>query len=153
MPATKSNPHFATAASWAEARKLIEFEPIRPRRTRGREVQSFAVHVRDHKKRELSPRSRSLEVHYGAFVFSQSRKGKSEARRWALGQSYGQNPKSVDIAGREGRLYPLGPVPEPDDIDPRMPAVVTWHDGEMFYLVASESLDADDLLVIARSCY
>lgn len=132
---------------------MVDFEPLRPRDSRGLEVESFAIHIRDHKKRELSKRSRSLEAHYGKFVFSQSRKGQSEARRWALSLSYGPNPQSADVAGREGRIYPLGPEPESDDIDPRMPAVVTWCDGEMFYLIASESLEADDLLAIARSCY
>ena len=92
-------------------------------------------------------------MHYGGFVLSQSRKGASEARRWALSVSYGAEAKSADVAGREGRMYPLGPVPEADDIDPRMPAVVTWCEGEMFYLVASDTLGPDDLLVIARSCY
>ncbi len=153
MSSAESNPHFANASSWKEAAKLVDFEPLRPRDTRGLEVQSFYVHVRDHKKRELSRRSRSLEVHYGEFVLSQARKGESEARRWALSTSYGSDPRSVDVAGREGRMYPPGPEPEPDDIDPRMPAVVTWCDGEMFYLVASEGLDAESLLAIAQSCY
>ena len=153
MSPTKSNPHFATASTWAEAGKLIDFEPLRPRDTRGLKVQSFEIHIRDHKKRELGKRSRTLEAHYGGFVFSQARKGESEARLWALSKSYGSNPQSVEIAGREGRRYPLGPVPAPDDIDPRMPAVVTWCDGEMLYLVASEHLEAESLLAIARSCY
>ncbi len=153
MSSAASNPHFAGASSWGEAAKLLEFEPLRPHDTRGLEVQSFSVHVRDHKQRELSRRSRSLEVHYGDFVLSQSRKGKSEARRWALGTSYGSNPQSVDVAGREGRMYPPGPEPEPDDIDPRRPAVVTWCDGEMFYLLASERLEVESLLEIAQSCY
>lgn len=149
----KANPHFASASTWAEAERLVDFEPLRPRHTRGHEVQSFAVHIRDHKKRELSRRSRSLEIHYGAFVLSQSRKGKSEARRWALGVSYGRDAQTADVAGREGRLYPLGPAPQPDDVDPRMPAVVTWCDGEMFYLLASERLEVESLLEIAQSCY
>ena len=153
MSSAESNPHFASVTSWDEAAKLVDFEPLRPRDTGGLEVQSFAIHVRDHKKRELSRRSRSLEVHFGEFVLSQSRKGKNEARRWALSNSYGSNPQSVDVAGREGRQYPLGPEPDPNDLDPRMPAVVTWCDGEMFYLVASERLEAESLLAIARSCY
>ncbi len=153
MSSAKSNPHFASVSTWAEAAKLVDFEPLRPRKTRNLDVQRFVVLLRDHKKRELDRSSRSLEVHYGKFVFSQTRKDKSEARRWALSVSYGSNPQSVEIAGREGRMYPLGPVPEPDDIDPRMPAVVSWYDGELSYLIASESLESDDLLQVARSCY
>ena len=153
LSSAKTNPHFASAANWDEAAKLVDFEPLRPRESRGLEARTFAIHIRDHKKRKLGRRSRSLETHYGDFVFSQSRKGQSEARRWALSLAYGPNPRSVEIAGREGRVYPLGPEPDPDDVDPRMPAVVTWCDGELFYMIASDSLEADDLLAIARSCY
>ena len=53
----------------------------------------------------------------------------------------------------EAMAYELGPEPEPDDIDGRMPAVVTWSDGEIFYLVASGELTVDWLLRIAGSLY
>jgi hypothetical protein len=49
--------------------------------------------------------------------------------------------------------YELGPEPAIDDIDGRAPSVVTWHDGEMFYLIASGQMSADDLIKIANSLY
>ncbi len=147
------NPHFVSADSWRQAAALIDFEPLRPRDTGGREPESFEVYVRDYKKRELPRGARSLEVYFGQFSMSQSRKGEQEARRWALGVSYGRAARGVAIAGHEGRAYDLGPEPEADDIDPRMPAVVTWCDGPMFYLLASDSMQADELLPIAESCY
>ena len=136
-----------------EARSLVGFDPLRPGDTLGQAVQTLTIHVRDHKMCELEQRERSLEAHFDTFVFTQARKGRGEARRWALEVGYGTNPEGVDIAGREGRLYALGPEPEPGDIDPRMPAVVAWFDGELFFLIASERIEADDLLSIARSCY
>ena len=78
---------FETAASLEAARPMLTFEPRVPRKTAGRERTGIHVHVRDHKGRELPVANRTLEVHYGAFVVSQSRKGASEARRWA-GISY-----------------------------------------------------------------
>jgi hypothetical protein len=67
--------------------------------------------------------------------------------------SYGASPEEARIAGHEGRVYDVGPEPEPDDIDPRLPAVVTWHDNGMFFLVASGELPPDALLRIAASLY
>lgn len=147
------NPHFLNAASWGEAAALVNFEPIAPAWTDGNEAQSFAVHVMDHKQREIDPDDRSLEIYYGSFSMSQSLKPGGEAQRWALEVSFGPSPLAIDIGGHEGRVYQLGPEPEPDDIDPRMPAVVSWYDGDLFYLVASEVLGADTLQRIAESCY
>jgi hypothetical protein len=50
-------------------------------------------------------------------------------------------------------VYELGPEPPPDDIDGRSPSVVAWHDGEMFYLLASIEMAADVLVRIATSLY
>jgi hypothetical protein len=149
----QENPHFAGAETWEDAGELVVFEPRRPRRTEGHELRSLSVFVMDHKMRRLAVEDRSLEAHYGAFSVSQCRKGEEEARRWAVELKYGQAPRPVVVAGHEGRIYDLGPVPPPDDIDPRPPAVVVWHDGEMVYLVASGELESDALLRVAESLY
>jgi hypothetical protein len=57
------------------------------------------------------------------------------------------------IAGHEGRVYDLGPEVPLDDPDGRSPAVVTWHDGEMHYLLASGEMEAVYLVEIATSMY
>ena len=145
-------PHFEFPASLAEARELLDFEPVTPAMP-GLALQSLAVFVRDHKHRDVPRRERSLEIHYSGFVFSQQRQGEAEARRTVLEVSFGRFPRETRIAGREGRVYALGPEPEPDDIDPRSPAVVVWHDGDMFYLIASASQEAEALLPIAQSVY
>jgi len=144
------NPHFEFPSSLAEAKKLVTFDPLTPKMTE-LTMNSIAVFVRDHKQRDLSLDERSLELHYDGFVFSQTRKGAAEARRMTREVSFGPAPQEALIAGREGRLYPLGP--ESDDIDPRNPATVVWHDGDMFYLIASDSRDAYALLQIAQSAY
>jgi len=148
-----ANPHFRSVDSWQAAEELIAFRPRTPRRTAGCELQSLSVFVMDHNKRELPVGARSLEAHYGRFSLSQCRKGEAEARRWALSMQYGRDARPATVAGREARMYELGPEVPPDDIDGRSPAVVTWHDGEMFYLVASNELAAVDLLDIAGSLY
>jgi hypothetical protein len=76
-----------------------------------------------------------------------------EARRLALHVSYGRDARAERIAGHDARVYELGPEPAPDDIDGRPPSVVVWHDAEMFYLIASDSLAAERLTRIARSMY
>ena len=48
-------------------------------------------------------------------------------------------------------MYELGPEVPPDDIDGREPSVVTWADGEMFFLLASGQLEAQMLKDIAES--
>lgn len=148
-----ANPHFVAIASWEEAAALVGFEPRVPGDTVGQELSALSVFVRDHKLREVSQAERSLEAHYGGFVVTQSQPGREEATRLALETSYGRSPRAVVVAGNEGRSYALGPVPDPDDIDGRAPAVVTWADGPRFYLVASIELDVDVLLQIAASLY
>jgi hypothetical protein len=145
--------HFETARSWDQARALVTFTPRAPAETRGCALESIRVHVRDHRGRELAARERTLEAHYGRFVVSQCEKGAREARRCALEVSYGRVPQPLRILGRDGRGYDLGPEPPPDDIDGRSPAVVTWHDGDMHYFIASGELAVTDLVTVATSMY
>jgi hypothetical protein len=147
------NTHFETADSWKAARAMLTFTPVAPKYTAGFELKSIRIYVRDHRQRELAISDRTLEAHYGGFVVSQSHRGVTEARRLALDVSYGREPKVARIAGHDGRIYELGAEPEPDDIDGRSPAVVTWHDGEMFYLVASGEMPAARLEQVAMSLY
>jgi hypothetical protein len=109
--------------------------------------------VRDHKLRELSVNDRTLEAHYGGFVLSQARKGTAEARRLALDVRYGSIAHEGQIAGHAARIYELGPEPAPDDIDGRSPAVVTWYDADLFFLVASDTMFSGKLFRIAVSMY
>ena len=153
IPLVTINPHFESVESLRAARALLVFRPIEPRDTAGHAVQSIRIHVRDHKQRELAVEGRTLEVHYGAFVLSQAHRGASEARRLALDVSYGQEAQESRIAGHSARVYELGPVPAPDDIDGRAPSVVAWHDDEMFYLIASGEMPAERLVRIAESMY
>jgi hypothetical protein len=148
-----ANPHFATVASWEEAAEMLVFRPLQPAQTAGFRLDSLAVHVRDHKRRELGRGGRSLEAHYGGFVVSQAHRGESEARRSALSVAYGLAARSATVHGHEARVYELGPEPPPEDIDGRSPAVVVWHDAGMFYMVASDCLPSDVLLGIAASMY
>ncbi len=147
------NPCFESASTWKEARTMLTFPPIEPRFTAGYDLQSIRIHVRDHKLRELSVEERTLEAHYGGFVFTQSRKSVGEARRWALEVRYGPSGRDTQVAGFPARAFELGPEPPPDDIDPRNPAVVAWHDANMFYLIASDRMNSEKLLRIAESAY
>jgi hypothetical protein len=153
IPPVTTNPHFESVESLQAARALLAFRPVEPRDTAGRGLESIRIHVRDHKQRQLAIEDRTLEVHYGAFVLSQSRRAASEARRLALDVSYGQEAREARIAGHSARVYELGPVPPPHDIDGRSPAVVTWHDAEMFYLIASGELPSERLVRVAESMY
>jgi hypothetical protein len=148
-----SNPHFETAASWKTAWEMLTFQPREPRHTAGLRLHSIRIHVRDHKLRELSVNDRTLEAHYGGFVLSQARKGTAEARRLALDVRYGSAGHEGQIAGHATRIYELGPEPAPDDIDGRSPAVVTWYDADLFFLVASDTMSSDELVRIALSLY
>lgn len=143
--------YFESPASWAEARELLTFVPRVPGETLGRPLAGLRVHVRDHKKRDVPIGERSLEAHYGAFVVSQKRVEAAEARRLALEVRYGPAPRPVHVSGHDGRACDLGPEVPPDDPDGRSAAVVTWHDGEMFFLVASSGLDVERLLEVAES--
>ncbi len=147
------NPHFETLPSWKAARTMLAFRPLEPKNTVGYGLRSLCIHVRDHKLRELSVADRTLEAHYDAFVFSQARKGAEEARRLAIVVPYGATGCDAQIAGRAARVYELGPEPPPDDIDGRAPAVVTWCDGDMFYLIASDRLSSAELVRIAGSLH
>jgi hypothetical protein len=147
------NEHFAEAGDWREAAGLVTFKPVEPRFTAGFSLQSLAIHVRDHRRRELAVGERTLEAHYGGFVLSEARSTKDGARQKALETSYGAEARDVRVAGHEGKSYELGPEVAADDIDGRMPAVVTWCDDEMHYLIASGELSADVLLRIAESVY
>ena len=147
------NPHFASAQSWHTARTMLTFRPLVPAHTMGLGLKGLRVHVRDHKLREVPIGDRTLEAHYGGFVLSQSWKGAEEARRLALEVSYGREVRDARVSGHPARVYELGPEPEPDDLDGRSPAVVTWHEGDMFYLVASDEMSSDVLVSIALSVY
>ena len=107
--------------------------------------------MRDHKLWELSVNDRALEALYGGFVLSQACKGTDEARRLALDVRYGSAGQEGQIAGHAARIYELGPEPPPDDIDGRSPAVVTWYDADLFFLVASYTMSSDELVRIAVS--
>lgn len=132
---------------------MVVFPPLEPRDTAGLGLQSIRIHVRDHKLRELPVESRTLEAHYGAFVVSQSRKGAIEARRLALDVPYGPAAREARVARHRARVYELGPEPPPDDIDGRNPSVVTWHDGDMFYLITSGEMSSKELVRVAVSMY
>lgn len=58
-----SNPHFATAHSWAEAAPLLTFDP--PAVAHGRLSPGITrIHVRDNKMRDVTIGDRTLEAHY-----------------------------------------------------------------------------------------
>jgi hypothetical protein len=146
------NPHFAAVPSWTAARAMLTFRPLE---LAPAEYQRLAIriHIRDHKMRELSPAERSLEARYEGFTFSQSQRGPDEAKRLALATRYGPAGRDARIAGREARVYELGPEPPPDDVDGRSPAVVVWCDEGMFYALSSIELSADALLAVATTLY
>ena len=147
------NAHFAAVSDWTAAQAMLAFEPRRPTLPAGFEPARLRIFMRDHKLRELAVGERTLEAFYPGFVFTQSRKGVEEARRLALDVSYGRDRHEASIGGHAARAYELGPVPEPDDIDGRPPSVVTWHDGEMFFFLASGELPVQELIPIAASIY
>ena len=147
------NPHFHKVASWKAAREMLDFEPLVLADTKKRRLQFLYVYVRNHKQRELPIADRSLEAYFNGFVFTQKKASTAEARRLALSASYGIEGRDTSVAKHPGRLYELGPEQPPDDIDGRSPAVVAWHDGRMFYLMASSEKPADELMAIAASLY
>ena len=147
------NPHFAAAASWDAAQALLTFVPRVPKATAGVALSALRVYVRDHKLRAVPVGKRTVEAHYGRFVFTQSRRTPDEARRLALDVSYGRAPQEASILGRPARVYELDPEPLSDDVDNRLPAVVAWHDGALFYVLASREMTADALMTIAMSIH
>ena len=146
-----ANQHFLEVADWRAAAEELTFKPAVPHYTAGRTLQRLAIHVRDHKRRDLPIAERTLEAHYGSFVLSEAR-GR-DARHRAIETSYGQDPRDVHVGGNEGKAYEVGSEVPPDDPDGRMPAVVVWSDGDLFYLVASGELTSDVLLRIGQSLY
>ena len=147
------NAHFRAVSDWTAAQAMLTFEPRKPTVPAGLEPARLRIYMRDHKMRELSVGERTLEAFFDGFVLTQSRKGIEEARRLALDVSYGSDRREASIAGHAARAYELGPEPEPDDIDGRQPSVVTWHDGEMFFFLASGDRPVADLIPIAASIY
>jgi hypothetical protein len=147
------SPHFAAAASWDAARALVTFVPGVPAAPAGLAPPALRVHVRDHKLRTIPVGERSLEAHYRRFVFTQSRRTPAEAQHLALDVSYGRAAQEASILGRRARVYELGPEPVPGDLDDREPAVVAWHDGAVFYLLASREMTADALVAVAMSVH
>lgn len=150
-PEPGANPHFLQLGDWADVGPHVDFEPLVPTYTGGRERQALSIFVMDHRKREVARSRRSVEAHYGAFVFAQSMPGDSAARRLALSVAYGVEARTVEISGHEGRGYRRGPPVPDDDPDGRSPAVVTWCDGPLFFLLASTELDLDELIRIGSS--
>lgn len=84
---------------------------------------------------------------------SQAKKGPIEAKQLALSISYGPVGNDAQIAGHSAKTYELGPEVLPDDLDGRNPAVVTWCDDAMHYLIASDQLSVTALIKIAASLY
>ncbi len=154
---TSSSPSFVAVADWREGGALIELEPFEPRDTLGLTLHGLRVFVRDHKQREVPLEQRELAADYGEgerrLVVTQARPGPAEARRKALDVRYGASPQPCTVAGREGRIYPLGPPVPDDDIDGRAPAVVVWCDEARLCLVASPCFEAGVLHRVAESMY
>jgi hypothetical protein len=147
-----SNPHFLPVGSWVEAAEHLDFEPRQPRMA-GLGEPTLSIYVLDHKRRELPIGRRSLEAHYADFVLSQTRCGPAEAVRRALRLSYGITPREAEVAGHPARAYELGEATWPPDDDGPPPAVLTWHDGGMHFVVASYSVTLAELEPIAASMY
>lgn len=145
------NPHFAAVDSLEAAEALLSFRPSVPTFSAGCELDSIAVFVMDHRRRQVPVDQRIVELHYGQFVVSQQAPGPAEVRRLALEVSYGRAPIDIQLPTGPGRAYELGPPVPPDDIDGRAPAVVAWAAGDRFVLVASSDYERDVLLEIARS--
>ena len=148
-----SNPHFLDCPSWSHSVSAMGFEPRIPVDTLGHPLQVLRVFVRDHRMREVAPSERMLEAHYGSFVVSQSRPGAKRARSLAMNTSYGASSVLTQVAGLDAKAWELGPEPIPDDLDGRPPAVITWADGDRFYLIASDQRIVGDLIKVAESLY
>lgn len=145
------NPHFAVVESIEAAETLLTFRPSVPTFTAGCELDSIAVFVMDHRRREVPVKQRSVELHYGRFAVSEQAPGPDEARWLALEVSYGRMPTEIQFPTGPGRAYELGPPVPPDDIDGRAPAVVVWAAGDRFHLVASSELELTVLIEVAGS--
>jgi hypothetical protein len=140
--------HFEFPTTWSEARDLVVFGPIQLATVTQSELVSLAVHIRDHKRRDLPITDRTLEAYYDDFTFSQRMCATSkEAKRMAVEISYGPAPRKAIVGGGEARVYE-GELDSDDD--EALPPVVVWHADEMFYLLAGRTLDAQALLQLAE---
>ncbi len=142
------SPHFVSFDTWEASEEFMGF----PLLGRALDIESmaFRAHVRDHRMRKVAP---TLEIHFGEFVLSQARIRDREARRDLFERRYGSSRTEGLLAGHEAAWYELGPEPEPDDVDPRPPSVVTWIDGDVFLLMASGHLLVQRLCEIADALY
>jgi hypothetical protein len=147
------HPRFLAPETWDAVRPLVDFTPRVATETLGAALRGLRVHVRDHRRRDLPRRLRSVEAHYETFAVAQSQPGALAARRSALEVSYGREPAPVRVSGHHGRAYALGPEVPPGDIDGRSPAVVTWHDGPAFFFVLSSRLPVEEIMKVAVSLY
>jgi hypothetical protein len=147
-----TNVHFAQATSWVEAQELVPFDLLTPDFGLGGPT-SISVFVRDHRMRDVPLRERSVEAWFADFVFSQTSREPDEARRLALDVSYGGVARVGSVGPCPATMYDLGPDVPDDDPDGRSPAVVTWHEGEKFYLMASHVLPCADLVRMAATLY
>jgi hypothetical protein len=152
MCAAPTNPHFEVRDTVASALDLLAFRPLVPRRP-PTTLRSVAVHVRDHRGRLLPVDRRTLEMHFDDMVVSQTKVGSTEALRLAMEVTYGRQRRRLAIGANPAMVYDLGPVPPPEDIDGRSPAVVVWADGDMIFLIASVVRSAGDLVDVAGSMY
>ena len=141
-----TNQHFLSFDSWREAEDHLGYAPLG--RKLDAESRSFRLHVRDHRLREVAP---TLEVQFDGFVLSQALRGHQEVRRLATEETYGAMGKETSVGGHRSIRFELGP--EPDDPDPRAPAVVTWADGDMFFLMVSDAVEVERLVELADSLY
>lgn len=146
-----SRPFWVAPASWEDAGELLAFRPRVPSYTAGATLQALRVRVR-RRLLKLAVGDRNVEAQYGAFVLSQARPGREEARRLALETPYGRDPHPTSITGHDGKLYEGRPVDGYHHTG-ALPSLVTWSDGDMHFLIASGDLPATELLAIAVSLY
>jgi hypothetical protein len=142
------NPHFLSVANLEEAADHLGFVPLGHRVPY--EPKAVRIHIRDHRGREVVP---TLETFYDQFLFSQQRPGSPDAVRLALDESYGPDRVALEVGGHSAAGYELGEEPNPTDPDPRQPSVVTWADGEFFFMLASDQMHLPSLLAVADSLY
>ncbi|MEZ5559522.1 MAG: hypothetical protein R3E86_13385 [Pseudomonadales bacterium] len=142
--------HFKAVASCRAARDLLTFEPVAPEMLGGCRRRSMYVFVLDHRQRHVAVPERSFEAHYDTFVLTQTRRSIEQARHPVLAVSYGRDGADTRIGTLAARVYELGSVPPPDDIDGQSPSVVSWHDEGVCFLLASNELRSAQLLDVAR---
>lgn len=141
------NPHFRSFENLEDADTYVEFESL------GHRIENPAairIHVPDRRLREVAP---TLELFYEQYVLSQSRRGAEEAWHASSEETYGGERREAWVGSHIAFAYELGEEPDPDDIDPRQAAVVTWSDGDLFCFLASDVLELSRLLEVANSLY